>query len=259
MSNIIFARPRHDYASYADLYRLIELSGFPLCFIDEIDPASDNAYVITILNGEVPADGYPDARARIALWDLEYHLDGVPALPGVEYWAADKWYAERIGARYVPMGSHPGLCPERTPKQNVYDVAFIGYFDGVPRRQVIRKQLAAAGLHLSPLLAWGDERHAILRNSAAYLHVHQLENAPAIPPLRMVVAAAYALPVITEACSDAGMFKRHILQADYGYLARATVVWTRQDWEKELLPRGMSLHQKLCVERTFRKSVEQAL
>jgi hypothetical protein len=259
MNDITFAIPRHEYASYDDLYRLIELSGFPTCFIDEIDPASDRAYIITVLNAEVPAAGYPGARARIALWDLEWHLDGVPALPGVEYWAADRWYAECIGARYVPMGSHRDLCPERTPKQDVYDVAFIGYFDGVPRRQVIRKQLAALGLHLSPPLAWGETRHAVLRNSAAYLHAHQLENAPAIPPLRMVVAAAYALPVITETCADAGIFRRHILQADYGQLAAATVTWTRQRWQEELLPRGMSLHQKLCVDLTFRKSVEKAL
>lgn len=259
MSDIIFAIPRHEYASYADLYRLIELSGFPTCFIDEIDPASTNAYIITILNGEVPTAGYPDAHANIVLWDLEYHLDGVPALPGVTYWAADKWYAEQIGGRYVPMGSHPGLCPELSQKQDIYDAAFIGYFDGVPRRQVLRQQLVAAGLNPSPPIAWGDQRHRILRSSASYMHVHQLENAPAIPPLRMVVAAAYGLPVISETCADPGIFRRHIMQADYAYLAQSAATWTHGEWEKELLPRGLSLHQKLCVDMTFRKSVEKAL
>lgn len=52
MPEIIFARPRWDYNSYTDFYRLIELSGYPLIFFDEIDPDSSNCYVMTILNGE---------------------------------------------------------------------------------------------------------------------------------------------------------------------------------------------------------------
>lgn len=256
---IIFAKPRHEYASYRDLYTLIDLSGFTTCTIDEIDPASDNAYIITILNGEIRDGGYPDARAKIVLWDLEWHMDGIPPLANVEVWAADKWYAEQIGARYVPMGSHPKLCPNMNRDGDLYDVAFIGYFDGVPRRQVIRQQLLAGGVKLSPTGAWGDERHALLRNSAAFLHVHQHAHAPTIAPLRMVLAAAYGLPVITETVADAGIFKRHIAQSDYASIAYETTIATRDQWEKELLPRGMSLHQKLCVDFTFRKSVEAAL
>ena len=259
MTAIIFAKPRHEYASYRDLYALIDLSGFPTCYIDEIDPASDNAYIITILNGELPEGGYPDARAKIVLYDLEWHLDGIPPLQNVDVWAADKWYSERLGARYVPMGSHPKLCAEMTPKQDVYDVAFFGYFDGVPRRQVIRQQLIQRGVKVSPTGAWGAERHALLRNSAAFLHVHQLEGAPTIAPLRMVVAAAYALPVITETVADAGIFAKHIAQADYGSIAYQTAVATQTQWEHDLLPKAMSLHQKLCIDFTFRRSVESAL
>lgn len=259
MGEIVFAKPRHEYASYRDLYALIDLSGFPTCFIDEIQPDSDNAYIITILNGELPEGGYPNARARIVLYDLEWHLDGIPPLAGVEVWAADKWYAERLGARYVPMGSHPKLCPEQTPKQDIYDVAFIGYFAGVPRRQVIRDQLLQRSVKLSPPGAWGEERHTLLRNSASYLHIHQLANAPTVAPLRMVVAAAYGLPVISETVADAGIFRKHLLQSDYDSIAYNTVLWMAYEWEKELLPRGMSLHQKLCVDFPFRKSVEAGL
>ena len=75
MTNIIFARPRHHYDSYTDLYRLIELSGYPLIYFDEIDPVSDNLYVMTIVNGE-NMHGWHQPRAKIVLWDLEWRLDG---------------------------------------------------------------------------------------------------------------------------------------------------------------------------------------
>lgn len=71
MSNILFARPRHDYGSYADFYRLIELSGYPLVYFDEIDTASDNCYIMTMINGENHApERWQGARARLILWDL---------------------------------------------------------------------------------------------------------------------------------------------------------------------------------------------
>lgn len=256
MADTIFAIPRTPYDSYADLYTLIGLSGYPTCYIDEIDAQSDNTYIVTILNGEVT--GWPDAKARIILWDLEYHLDGIPDLAGIaEVWASDKWYAGVINARYVPMGSHAGLCPERTPKQDAYDVAYLAYL--VPRRQRIQHDLTAAGVRVSPSSAWGSARHTLLRNSAAYLHVHQHDNAPTIAPLRLVVAAAYALPFITETVADIGIFRQLILQADYGHIVQAASVWTRQSWEKDLLPHALALHQKLCHDLTFRKSIEAAL
>lgn len=258
MSDPIFALPRHDYTSYQDMYRLIALSGFPTCYIDEIDPASDNAYILTILNGEVPAGGYPGARARLILTDYEYHLDGLPPLANVEFWTADAWYAEQIGARYVPLGSHPGLCPELTPKTDLYDVAFIGYINGVHRRSALRQQLIERGIKVSPTGAWGGERHTLLRSSAAYLCVHQHDHAPTIAPLRMVVAAAYGLPVITEACADAGIFAPYIWQAPYQTLAARTQELIGS-WQDSLMPLGVELHQRLCHDLTFRKSVESAL
>lgn len=263
MPDVVFARTRHNYESYVDYWRLVELSGFPVVYVDDIprEGVRGVTYIVTPFNGEWQ-DGI-QTDARVILYDLEWHLDGLPTIPGVsELWAGDKHYAECIGAKYVPMGSHPGLCPEQTPRQDVYDVAYLAYL--VPRRQRIRSELIATGLNVSPSSAWGSDRHTILRNSAAYLHVHQLENAPTIAPLRMVVAAAYALPYITETVADAGIFKRHILQADYGYLVNATVTWTRQAtkqvaWERDALPVGMSLHQKLCIDLTFKKSIECAL
>ncbi len=129
MSDPIFARPRYDYDSYRDLYRLIDLSGFKLIFFDEIDPQSDNCYIMTIINGENNG-GWVDPKARIVLWDIEWRLDGeYQRLPGVpEVWASDLWYAEHISAKYVPLGSHPGFA--LTPpngQAKPYDAAMLSY------------------------------------------------------------------------------------------------------------------------------------
>lgn len=272
MSEVIFAVPRHDYASYRDLYRLIELSAFPTCYIDEVDPDSDNAYIVTILNGE-SQNGWRQGRARIILYDLEYHLptdgyhrEAFKAPPGVaEVWAGDKWYAEQIGARYVPMGSHPGLRARGgvVSQPKLFDIAYIGYINGVPRRERIRQELIQHGVKVSPPVAWGDERDAVLLASTAYLHVHQWDNVPTIAPLRMVVAAAYSLPVISEMCADAGEFERYLIQTGYGsFASNVERVLRDPDNEQWLYIRhgnGSDLHHFLCHDLTFRKSVEAAL
>lgn len=270
-NSIIFAIPRHDYASYRDLYELIRLSNFPTCYIDEVDPDSDNAYIVTILNGE-SQNGWRKGRAHIVLYDLEYHLDTdgfyrqpFVAPPGVdEVWAGDKWYAEQIGARYVPMGSHPGLrtAGDSTSHER-YDIAYIGYINGVHRRERIRQQIVERGVKVSPTVAWGEERHRILSNSTAYLHVHQWDNVPTIAPLRMVVAAAYGLPVITETVADAGMFagfSAPILECQYRDIAADVEALVHREQKRHLLAyEGQCLYQHLCVDYTFRKSIEAAL
>jgi hypothetical protein len=259
MTDIIFAIPRYEYASYRDLYTLIALSGFPTCYIDEIDPQSDHAYILTIYNHEVPPQGYPGARASIYLYDFEYHLGADNQLPPLEHvtrFAGDAWYAQQIGAKYVPMGSHPGLRPQAdsTSAQD-YDVAYLGYIIGVPRREAIRQQLLQRGVKLSPPTAWGDERHRILSNSRVYLNVHQRDDAPTICPLRMVVAAAYGLPVVSETVNDAGLFGGTVLQLAYQFIGD-TIPHVPQD---DLRGRGEFLHMLLCDYMPFRKSIEAAL
>ena len=95
MADPIFVRTRHTYESYADLWRLVELAGFPVCYADELDPASDDTYIVIVRNGENEA-GWPGARARIIHWHLEPHV-AYSTWPGVaETWAADQWHAEQL-------------------------------------------------------------------------------------------------------------------------------------------------------------------
>ena len=271
MPSVIFCRPRHDYESYSDLYRLIALSGYPLIYIDEIDPDSDDTFIITILNDEWPY-GWPEATAQIILYDLEWHVP-IGDLqewnqsiwrPGVaRVWAADKWYATQISTRerivkYVPLGSHPGLGYGEDVDDLLYDVALMAYL-GPRRRSAVVHQLQQRGLTIAPN-AWGAERHRILSNSRAMVHIHQWDNVPGIAAQRWAMAAAYKLPLITETVQDAGILDHtHMISGDYGLLASLAQTWLRRNEAQILASYGERLYQLLCVEHTFRKSVEAAL
>lgn len=256
MSNVIFARPRYEYDSYRDLYRLIALSGYQTVYFDEVDPQSDNCYILTMLNGENQV-GWPDAKARIILYDLEWRLEGeYPRIPGVsEIWAADKWYADTIGARYVPLGSHaelPELPLQDCPK--VWDVAMMAYRP--PRREQMVVWCNDYHISVAPN-GWGLERHSILQQCKAMLHVHQHEYAHTIAPQRWTMAAAYKLPIIAESPRDPGIFGyTYGLYSDYHHLAEFAKLWCD---DTRLRDYGLALHDLLCVHRPFRTWIDEAL
>lgn len=269
MSGIIFAQPRQEYGSYQDLWQLIHLSGFPMVYYDEIDVGSDNTYILTIRNGDI-VNGFPVSRARLVLWDLEYRRETQPPIPGIaEVWHMDKPQAELIGAKYVPIGGHPGLQPKyhniavepyTLDNPYRYDGAFLAYM--TYRRQHIYNQLQDRGVRLTPTSAWGDQRDVLLCSSKAYLHVHQHDDIPAVPGLRMVVAAAYSLPVISEDCADVGVFAHILSRAPYDFMPdmlQNLFGNPGSRWYASLVETGAMLHQFLCEELTFRRSVESAL
>lgn len=256
MPKVVFARPEWDYVPYHDLYRLIELSGYELVKFSEIDPDSDNTYIITIYNDETQ-HGYPGAHARLILLDLEWH-NSKPEIPGVsEVWAADKWYADKIGARYTPLGSHPELNPHPAESARLqYDIAFMAYLDPHRRAHVVER-IRRAGLSIAPN-GWNEERHRALLASRCVLHVHQHDHIPAVAPLRWCIAAAYGLPIISEAVADRGLFTQsHFMTAEYRYLSQFAQLWLKDHASRlRLADYGRALHSLLCQEHTFKKSIE---
>jgi hypothetical protein len=250
----IFARPRWDYDSYQDMYSLITLSGFPLIYFDEIDPSADETYICTMINGE-NQHGWQAGRARIIVWDLEWRLQGEPPnIPGVsEMWASDRWYAEQIGARYVPLGSHPGLNPtSELAIDKLFDVTMLAYM--TPRRERIANELKWSGLSMTGN-AWGEQRHNFLLSSRAMVNVHQHDWAHTTAPQRFALAAAYKLPLISEKACDPGVFADAVLWSEYGALAEFVSNQVRGD----LSAFGEALYELLCVEHTFKSEVERAL
>lgn len=253
MGDVIFARPRHVYDSYSDLYTLIRLSGYPLIYFDEIQPDSDNCYILTLLNGETN-NGWPDAKARIILFDLEWRLEGeYPVIPGiVETWAADPWYAQRIGAKYVPLGSHSELAGPRdnAPLQS-YDTIMLAYMTN--RRMQMREWLRDRDVTIAPQ-GWGAERHQSICQSKTMLHVHQHDGIYTIAPQRFALAAAYHMPLISENVGEDTLFGDSVMWVEYGDMA----AFVANEGRGDVSHYGEALYNKLCVEHTFRKEIEAA-
>lgn len=247
------------YRSYVDFFKLVELAGYPLIPLSQLNPHSDNTYIITPLNDEW-LDGWVKPSAHIIHWELEWRTDWraeVNTPPGVaEVWTVDKWYAEQIGARYVPMGSDKRLNAydgDLSPAV-AFDVSLLSYQTG--RRQVITQQLKYKGLILAPISnLWGYARSMALLQSRVMLHVHQHDHMQTVAPLRFALAAAHGLPIISETINDRGIFGYSaMVESDYKYLAAFTADMLK---DKPLLADyARALHGLLCEEYTFRKVVE---
>lgn len=256
MSEIIFAQTRTFYKQYEDLWRVVTLSGYPLIYVDEIDANSDNLYILCPVNGEWK-HGWQQPRARIAHWLLEWNIPEYPfePTPGTETWTMDAWQAAALGVRYVPIGSHPDLRVDAPVNGTTYDVAHIAYMTW--RRQTINARLTDRGVTQSPISAWDDARASVLINSRAYLHVHQHDGAAGVPGLRAIVAAAYRLPLLSESYANGGIHNDVVLQAGYDTLADDVERWL--DDPAALLTWGAALHERLCVEKTFRKVIDASV
>lgn len=260
MGDVIFAQTRYTYDSYSDLHHLIALSGFPLIYTDEIDPTSDHTYIITVANGEW-SNGWPDARARIIFYQLEFQAGPEPLKPGIaEMWTADAAHATLIGARYVPLGSHPGLkFAPANPNGKVYDVATL--WAPCSRRYDAGGDLMRAGVNVAPN-GWGEVRHTVLMQSRAMLSVHQWDEHPYVGAQRWSLAAAYGLPMLTETLRDPGIFAAlgmHRYMSDLAGIGDFVSKWMQPKHTGALAEYGQALHELLCVEHTFRRIIEGAV
>lgn len=276
MSEVIFCKTRYQdkvvhvdsvtgkehkgYASYEDLWKMVKWAGYPLIYVDQIDPQSDNTYIVTPLNEEWIA-GWHKPKARIIHWEFEWRTDWraeADEPEGVrEVWAMDRWFAQQIGARYVPVGSDRRLNEYylgAIPYLEKPAVALLAYQTN--RRAVITQELRRAGIDISVVDgSWGKERSQRLYQSSLMLHVHQTDNMPGVAALRWALAAAHKLPIISEQINDRGIFGySHMMQARYDFLTSFTSHMLKQP--KALQDYGDALHNLLCVEQTFRKVVE---
>jgi len=271
MKDIVFARTRWKYDSYTDFWRLVELAEFPTCWIDEIDLTRDVLYVTTPMNGETrPSVAAARERAgaarkaRVAWWNLERPdvASGAPlgkvvseALAWVdEAWVSDRHYRSLDQRqRHVVLASDSRLR-DGPPLPRRYDACHMSYVWG--RRAMVLDAVGKAGIRMAPN-GWGKERDEILSSSAAMLNVHQT---PALigEPLRFALAAAYALPMVSEELADPWPLAagRDFVSARWAGLPEALAAAIADPALPEI---GRALHQRLCVDRTFRSAVEEAL
>jgi len=273
MGEIIFCKTRFQgswneqtqafeggYASYHDFWQMVKWAGYKSIWVDELDPQSDNTYIITPLNDEW-LSGWPKHHtAEIIHWEFEWRWDERKSWqepPGVNrVWHIDKWFAEKYGFEYVPMGGDERLneVGQNYPADKLYDVAVMSY--QTYRRQQITAQLENAGLRLAPISGlWGRRRSDALVRSHVMVHTHQIAEAPGVACLRWAIAAAHRLPLITETVKDRGIFtKSYMPMADYQYLAQ----FARDQLKdfRTLNNYGLALHSLLCRDYTFKRAVD---
>jgi hypothetical protein len=208
---IIFAKPVHQYDSYIDFWRLVELSGFPAIRVDEIDITKDQIIITAPMNGDYKEyisgqierqrkSGLP-RLTHLIIWNLER-----PAGSGStgqyakdcfewfhsrlvdEVWVSDPALADETMLRYVVLGSDYGLGEVSEDKE--YDFAHMSVT--IPRRANIYKEFGSIGPN-----CWPPKRNDVLKKSRFALNVHQ-DNYPFCEPLRIALFAAYGLPIISE-------------------------------------------------------------
>ncbi len=271
----VFARTRHFYQSYSDFWTLVEASGFRTCYVDEIDFDRDETFITTPVNGE-HRPHLENCRKRltgprkatVVWWNLE-RPEGVGAslVESIRrqneiifefvdaVWTSDRFMAEAAkgqNAYFCRMGSHAALAEGSSRgKEFKYDVAHMSYRS--PRRDHIYARLSR--LRMAPT-GWGSERSQTLDASRAMLNVHQTE-APISEPLRIVVAAAFRLPYLTESSADPYPLKsgETCLEASYPDLPAALSTWLRRN----LSELGENLHRELVEKWSFRAGVDEAM
>lgn len=266
MPDPIFIRPDDHYDSYTDYWRLVDLCGFPTGTLADIQPHSDNTYILTMLNLGAWQDaglGWPGASARIIYWDIEWHdVDYHHVVPGLnEFWSSDRWYAQARGYTFVPMGSHQDLIQcSYTARWNgaaLYDVVLMAYM-GPPRRQDVANEMKAAGLMIAPN-AWGEQRTRNLQQSKIMVNIHQHDAYPCTAAQRWAMAASAGLPLLTEHCADSSPYidGEDYWGADKGELATAAKILAYDaDAGRKLAANFM---RKACGEYRFDKNVRRAL
>ncbi len=246
-----FVRTRQIYRSYADFWKLVEVSGFPTCYVDQMNLHDPSAcYIMTYMNDEwLNRTGV----AHVIHWNMEFfpETESHAFRHGIkERWSCDKAHADSEGIAYVPIGSDYRLCNgDYVTEHMAYDVAFMGCMS--ERRVRIYNVLCRQHIRVAPNLNGFEGRQYVLAQTRMVVHVHQTER-KAISPLRLAVAAAHGLPVLCETCDDPGIHADVCPFADYDALVEGVQLGLARN---DLRFFARLLQQKLCERHTFEKCV----
>lgn len=263
-SEPIFARTRHEYASYGDFWRLVTAAGFPTCYVDEINLADDTkTYIFTPINGEVmprlPA--WRTRRCKIVWWNLERPEDetlpsSLDAVRGSvdAIWVSDRVYAGlHRDLNYARLAGHVNLGARTSDRR--YDVCHLAYVNG--RRGPIVNSLLQAGLRIAPEAYGREAQDRSLACSHVVLNTHQYDGMYILAPIRFAVAASYAIPIVSEPYRDAAAHALCAARASTADLTR-TILQLLATPDR-LRESGDALHEALCRKTDFGCEVRVAL
>lgn len=229
----------------------------------DIDDAS-KTYIINHFAGR-NLDANRPTKAQIILWQTEYitperyEVDyGIDCRKHWRFWHMDAWQAEAMNHEYIPIGSHRDLGYIGIAGAYQYDIALLAYASA--RRLPYFKRLEEI-LSVTPN-CWGDERIRALRASRLMVHIHQHEDMPAMPGIRMALAASYGLPVLCEGVTDPGIYKDAIIFYPAIEMLVNGVnqyIGAHKNGADYLTEWAHRLHTLLCDDYTFKKVVEGAV
>lgn len=272
-NEIVFARTRYDYDSYTDYWKLVELSGFPVVYIDEIDTTVPRVtYIASPFNGEFFTLNEQERApgTKISLWNLERpggsggiedykqgNLKNIEEGYVDEIIVSDHALADLTKYKYVPMGSHPDLGEPWATKQ----YGFVHLMCYSNRRGILfdtpsEPKITYSGCRIAPN-GWGEERHKSLQKSWYMLNVHQDEY-QYMEPLRFSLAAAYALPILSEnLTADPFPYQHGVIQFPMNQLDQAMMSAMRG--RHELSEIGMKMRNFVMTHHTFKTCVERSM
>jgi len=265
--DIVFCRTRYEYQSYTDFWRLVELSEFETVWLDELEPGRDACYIVTPRNGELPgvlARLSGQRRCKFVWWCLERpDAQGSVTRGGSiekeidELWLSDRWLTNlhRLRGwgpvRFVPVGSHKALGRDGNGNY-VYDWTHLSYAN--ERRLAIYDRLPG---RMMPN-CWPPLRDHKLAETMVMVNVHQ-DNWAVIEPLRFALAAAFAMPIVSEYSHDTFPYELGldvISTQGMGFKETLGFVWHNFSMAKEY---GMRTKAIMTEELTFRHCVEEAV
>lgn len=266
---ITFVKTRHHYDSYTDFWKLVELSGFPAIFVDELDIKKDGVYITSPVNGEwrPHLDNHMNEprNAHLVLWNLERPSGSSGSIGKYaesnrelmykryfdEVWVSDRRLADETSLRYVTLGSHKGLGELSDEKH--YDFCHMSY--ELPRRQTILKYFHPTRVGQN---CWPPERDKVLKASKFAVNIHQ-DNHPFQEPLRFALFAAYGLPIISETIYDAYPYSADtMIFATYENLVNTIKEILRHDYAR-FKSLGLKTHQMMTEEFEFGEVVKTAI
>lgn len=276
MADITFARTRHHYDQYDDFYRLAELSGFPIIYLDEIDFSEPGVYITSPKNGEWAhfeneVAAHKPRNAHIVWWCLErpanagggggalytYARDNRQAMYDRlcdEVWVSDPALADETGLRYVVLGSHPDVGETSDAKR--YDWTHQSY-DGPGRRQRVYYHKDLKPYVIGPN-AWNPERHEILKASRFGVAVHQ-DSHPFQEPLRNALFASYGLPILMETCKQSWPWSGETsVMASLDEIPAKLIEMLKSDYA-QWRQMGQWGRELMCYELEFGKMVRRAV
>lgn len=201
MYDPVFVIPEHPPQSYSDYFRLVELSGIETCRYDKLDFGRKAAFIYNF-HGTVHIPKKKEAKT--ILWFLERpgnngeanfvtFINGFMSDRNLDYiWFSDQTMQRLLpqpNSMFVPLGGDVRLG-SADGLAKIYDGA---HFSFLTDRRFFLTHLR----NMAPNNVWGENRDLAIRQSKFLLNVHQ-DNGRFIEPLRFALAAAYAMPLLSE-------------------------------------------------------------